>query len=902
MKKKLIITILAAVCALTCFIGLTACGEDPVAVTGITLNKSSLPLEVGGEETLTATVSPNNATDKSVSWSSSAEAVATVANGKVTAVAEGTATITATAGKQSATCAVTVSKKDDGKTDTVAVESVTLSKSSLPLEVDGEETLQATVLPANATDKTVRWASSDESVATVTDGKVKAVGKGTATITATAGNQSATCAVSVQEKFIYVESISISNSELTLEIGAKETLTITFNPANATDKTVKWSSQNKDVATVEGGKVTAVAEGTTLIIADVSQFRVACSVTVVPSVVKAERVALDQTELNMAIGDEKTLKATVLPNDTADKSITWTSSDTAVATVDSDGKVTAIAAGSATITAKTANNMSATCTVTVAAPILVESVSLNQTELTIDTDEMIRLTATVLPANAVNNNLTWESSDTNIVTVVNGNVTGMSQGTAVITAKSGGKSATCTVTVRPQINVSWFSLNVSSITVDLDSEVTLRAEVDPEEAANMVRWSSENTDVATVSENGTIIPVSVGTTKIVASAGNKTAKCTVTIVEPVAIENITLGKTKISFDLHDNGSLSDLELNVEPSGAYYKLSQIEWTSSNPAVATIENGDLKALSFGTTTINATIDGFDIEFTVNVTGFALDYIYDATSSNMLCTIVQGSYLVDKDVVIPERYNGEKIDVIGNYAFANMTNMESIVWPSSIKTVGEYAFSGCTSLKIINVSYLKDIGKYAFSGCTALEEITLAFNFMTIKEGTFKDCSSLSSVELGLYSTSINSYAFQNCISLENFDFSDVSTIGKNAFENTGLISVDLSRPTSISSYAFANCSKLETAVYPTLGIVRVEKGIFSNCENLKQITIKLNEKYPVIMPNAFENCQSLEKIVFEGTAEQWYGYTKGEDWNTNTGEYVVECAGTTLTKAESSANPD
>ena len=159
----------------------------------MTLNKAELNLKEGESETLTATVNPDDATDKTVTWSTSDESIATVdQNGRVTAVKEGTATITAKSGEKSATCRVTVSK------NVVAVTSVTLNKTELTLKEGESETLTATVKPDDATDKTVTWSTSDASIATVDqNGKVTAVKEGTATITAKAGDKSATCTVTV---------------------------------------------------------------------------------------------------------------------------------------------------------------------------------------------------------------------------------------------------------------------------------------------------------------------------------------------------------------------------------------------------------------------------------------------------------------------------------------------------------------------------------------------------------------------------------------------------------------------------------------------------------------------------------------------------------------------------------
>ena len=168
-------------------------------IAGVTLDRTTLTLTVGGSDTLTATVTGNKDANTTVTWSSSNPAVAAVdQKGKVTAVAPGEATITATANgdkTKTATCAVTV------KPDSVSAESVTLSETTLTLEIGDTETLTATVTPADTTD-TVEWSSSDETVATVENGVVTAVGRGTATITATAGGASATCTVEVQRTYI----------------------------------------------------------------------------------------------------------------------------------------------------------------------------------------------------------------------------------------------------------------------------------------------------------------------------------------------------------------------------------------------------------------------------------------------------------------------------------------------------------------------------------------------------------------------------------------------------------------------------------------------------------------------------------------------------------------------------
>ena len=173
---------------------LTIDQQGTIHVTSVSLDKTSLELTEGGTDTLTATITPNNATNKNVTWSTSNASIATVNNGEVTAVSAGTATITATADGKSATCTVTVTAA------TVPVTGVTMNKTSTSLYVGDTETLTATVAPDNATNKAVTWTSSDSAVATVDqNGVVTAVAHGTATITVTTedGNYTATCTVTV---------------------------------------------------------------------------------------------------------------------------------------------------------------------------------------------------------------------------------------------------------------------------------------------------------------------------------------------------------------------------------------------------------------------------------------------------------------------------------------------------------------------------------------------------------------------------------------------------------------------------------------------------------------------------------------------------------------------------------
>ena len=259
------------------------------AVDKVTLSEPELVMTLGETESadLTATVTPADAVYDTLTWASSKDTVATVSNGKVTAVAAGTADITATAGGITGTCKVTVKEPD-----TVLAESVTLNKSELGLTVGGSEKLTATVLPENTTDKTVVWTSSKDSCATVSsDGTVTAVSVGDAVITATCGAKSDECKVTVTAAPGTVTEVKLNKSTLPLTVADTETLIATVLPSDA-GVTVNWSSSAKNIATVDdSGKITAVAPGPATITAEAGGKSATCEVTV------TEKVEFDNTVL-----------------------------------------------------------------------------------------------------------------------------------------------------------------------------------------------------------------------------------------------------------------------------------------------------------------------------------------------------------------------------------------------------------------------------------------------------------------------------------------------------------------------------------------------------------------------------------------------------------------------------
>lgn len=251
----------------------------------------------------------------------------------------------------------------------IDVENVSLNKDSLTLEEGATEQLKATITPADATYRNIIWTSSNDSVASVDNsGNVTAKSIGTAVITATTKDgKSAACTVTVKKKEIAIEYIYLNVSSLSVQKGGSTRITATIGPDNTTySKAVKWSSSNDSVATVDSdGNVKAIAAGNAIITAETINGKTAsCSILVYENHIIS--INLSDSKISLKEGGSYKINASISPsNTTDDKTLTWTSSNPSIASVDSDGNVTAKKAGTTVITATSVNGITAQCQVMV---------------------------------------------------------------------------------------------------------------------------------------------------------------------------------------------------------------------------------------------------------------------------------------------------------------------------------------------------------------------------------------------------------------------------------------------------------------------------------------------------------------------------------------------------------
>jgi len=432
-----------------------------LVTTGINLDKVELKLNINDSSKYTAILSPYTIADNSqLTWTSSNPAIATVDdNGVVKGISKGKATITVkTANGLTATSNVTVSDEQ------IPIKSVTLSKKELVVKKETSNSLRAIINPSNTTDdKKLTWTSSNNEIITVSStGVLTARKPGTAVITVTTSNGiSESCNVTVISE---ITSVALNRTAMSIEEGASDTLRATINPSDTTDsKELTWKSSNTSVATVDqNGVVTAVKKGVaTITVQTVNGRRAECKITVNPAVenIPIVSVSLNKSKLNIEEGNTETLIATINPSNTTDsQKLVWSSSDSTVATVDQNGKITANSAGEATITVTTSNNKKASCVVVVTKkPVAIESVELNKQQLVLKAGKTEELTAVINPEDTTEDKtLNWSSSNEEVATVENGIVTAKKAGETIITVSTvNGKEATCQVTV--------FELNVDEL-------------------------------------------------------------------------------------------------------------------------------------------------------------------------------------------------------------------------------------------------------------------------------------------------------------------------------------------------------------------------------------------------------------------------------------------------------
>ncbi|MDY6002318.1 MAG: Ig-like domain-containing protein, partial [Candidatus Cryptobacteroides sp.] len=561
-------------------------------------------------------------------------------------------------------------------------------------------------------------------------------------------------------------------------------------------------------------------------------------------------VEVDPAELSVVEGTSATIKATVKPENATDKAVSWTSSSSDVATVDADGKVTAVKAGEATVTVTTKDGgKTATCKVTVEKKIInVTGVSLDKSAIELKVGQSEQLTATVTPSDATDKTVSWSSSEKTVATVdENGKVTAVKVGEAIVTVttKDGEKTATCKVTVK-KVEVSSVVLSMASISLDEGGTYQLSATVQPDNATNpKLKWKSENPAVATVDEKGLVKGISAGTTSVTASAdGISSSPCEVTVraVEGIVVEDAEFQRfLQQKFDYNRDGILTQKELDA--------VTDLNLVSNKiKSLAGIEH--LKNLNY------LYIRGTGIKSVDLSKNKALEkvYIYDTQKSMSGKTDLSGlTNLKILNITIETTPSGVEFDLSGTDGIENFTFM------SRYNPIPAFSTG---ALKILSLMDVLSLGWMDIEKLTGLTSLYLYNVREENKELTSLDLTKLKDLK----SLQINGYAV-----LQTLNISGLEKLERLDIWSTNISPIDCSAyPTSVTYLHVGRFTK-SPKLLNIDKLSNLEKLELAHVDN-ESLDLSANSKLKTITIDAIHNLKEIwlkqgQDVTVDGNAAKY-----------------------------------
>ena len=562
----------------------------------------------------------NAMTGVPVTWASSNMTVGTVdESGTFTALAEGTADLTATAGGVSAKAIVTVTASELPVLTTVEVSPATVS-----VTVDDTVSFSATArdqfgneMPGVA----VAWTSSNETVGTIdADGVFTALATGTTTVTASADGVTGTADVTATAEAPIITSITVTPATATLEVNDLQQFTATVFDQFSNEMpgvAVAWTSSNETVGTIDAdGAFVALAAGTTTVTASADGVAGTANITVAVEELALGKIVVSPFSVTLGIGDARQFDAIVFDQSGAivpDAEVTWASNNETVGTIDATGVFTALADGTATVTAS-AGGVTGTAAVTVTAgePVLT-SISIAPSAITLAAGDTGTFTATcydqdgyVMPDVGV----TWACSDVDVGMIdADGSFVAFAAGTATVTASAEGVTGTAAVTVTG--TSSGVVVSPSAVTLDAGDSRQFTATVYDTEGnvapGVAVIWSCDDETVGTIGADGIFVALNEGTATITASADEASGTATVT-VRPALPALARIAVSPSGFTIAAGNGMTLAATAFDRHGNAIPDVGVTWASSDETIGTVgADGVFVALSEGTTTITASAEG-------------------------------------------------------------------------------------------------------------------------------------------------------------------------------------------------------------------------------------------------------------------------------------------------------
>ncbi|MDO4704499.1 Ig-like domain-containing protein [Tannerella sp.] len=499
-----------------------------------------------------------------------------------------------------------------------------------------QENLTQSLTVNNPEGKPLKWESSKNEVVKIvrsnqTGAQIKAVAPGQSTITVTAqdgSNQSASITVTVVR---LIEKITFTNNPGVLGVGATMVLYGEIEPYNATNRELSWSSSDSRIISVDRARITTHKPGTATITATAQDGSFVSESVTIRVIHPVRNITIDGGNLTLNPYQSRQLKVTLVPADAAIQTVSWRSSNEAVATVDRNGLLRTKAVGKTTITATShdpdAGYPDASIEVTVEKnpgvdppklPKLVQRVSIREGNQELQVNEQKQLTAVVVPNDATNRNVTWSSNRQQVATVSPTGLlkaVGAGEATITVTTEEGRKTAEINVKVKapappppppapPVVSVTEVKLDKTNLSLTAGQKGKLKATVLPAAAPNReVTWSSDNEAVASVDDDGEVHAYKSGEAVITVTTkdGGKTARATVKVTgASVSVSGVNLDKSQLELTAGQKGKL---KATVLPADATNR--EVTWSSDNEAVASVDDdGEVHAYKSGEAVITVT----------------------------------------------------------------------------------------------------------------------------------------------------------------------------------------------------------------------------------------------------------------------------------------------------------
>ena len=602
-----------------------------IPVTDVIITGDSV-VAIGTTTKLKVNVVPDNATDTTVTWSSGSPAIATVSmSGMVSGVAEGYAWIRA------------ISKSNAAIGDSVRIHvtkfikitDIDITTNTGDTVVAISDTLQmiAAISPDSASNQDINWTVSNSTIASVSS-KGLLIGKavGTVTVTATANDGSGvkgTIIIKVVTK--PVTSVKVTSSSDTLAVALTMQMSATVLPLDATNPAVIWSVDNGAVASIDAntGILTGIAKGKVTVIAtakDGSAIAGSKQITVV-QFVPVTKITVETSTGDTLVGLAATLQMTalVVPDTASVQTVTWSVSNTSIASIDANGVLTGKALGTVTVTASATDGSGIKGTKNITIVIVpVSKITVSSESDTVFVSLTIQMTADVQPADATDKSVVWSVSNASVATIdaYTGVLTGVASGSVDVTATAKDGSAvtgTKTIKIFSYTAVSSVAISSPDSILSMGNSMQLTAVVKPDNASiKEVAWKVSNSLIAGIDQNGLLTGINPGKVLVTATATDGSGKSATKLIEIVTvnISSITVATKTGTTLIYINDSIQ-MVATILPVNASYK--DVNWTVSNTSVATISaTGMLLAKSAGTVIVTATSkDGLSITGSVTLT---------------------------------------------------------------------------------------------------------------------------------------------------------------------------------------------------------------------------------------------------------------------------------------------